>query len=133
MTGNPELAVAPMLNNAAVLSRSAGCAKVIVWIVRIVNDWMTGVAAAYVMPPAKPPACAPSIVHIPGVIKVTAPALVTVHTLDVLVLNVNGNPDVVVPPTENTGSEIFLSLSTVNEMVWSLRDTNDRVTLVAAA
>ena len=30
VTGNPELAVAPILNDAAVLRRSAGCAKVIV-------------------------------------------------------------------------------------------------------
>jgi hypothetical protein len=64
---------------------------------------------------------------------VTAPALVTVHTLAVLVLNVNGNPDVVVPPTENAGSEMLLSLRTVNVMVWSLRDMNDRGTLGAAA
>jgi hypothetical protein len=46
VTGNPELAVAPMLNDAAVLGRSAGSAKVMVWIVRIINDCVTGVATA---------------------------------------------------------------------------------------
>jgi hypothetical protein len=46
VTGNPELAVAPMLNDAAVLGRSAGSAKVMVCIVRIINDCVTGVATA---------------------------------------------------------------------------------------
>ena len=97
------------------------------------NDCVTGVAAAYVMPPAGPPAWAASMVHNPVVSIVTAPPLVTVQTLDVLVLKVNANPEVVLPPTVNEGSKMLLSLSTVKVIVCNLRDVKDCVTLVAAA
>jgi hypothetical protein len=97
------------------------------------NDCVTGVAAAYVMPPAGPPAWAAWMVHNPVVSIVTAPPLVTVHTLDVLVLKVSANPDVLLPLTVNEGSKMLLSLSTVKVIVWSFRDVNDCVTLGAAA
>jgi hypothetical protein len=58
---------------------SAGCAKVITWPVRMVNDWLTVAAVAYTIPPLVPPVCAATIVHRPDATIDTVPPLVTVQ------------------------------------------------------
>jgi hypothetical protein len=73
------------------------------------------------------------IVHVPVVTNVTVPPLVTVHTLVVLLVYVTGSVELAVALRLNGGSKMLLSLNTVKVIVCSLREVNDRVTVVAGA
>jgi hypothetical protein len=73
------------------------------------------------------------MVHNPVATNVTVPPLVTVQVLAVLLVYVNGRPDVVLPLTVNAGSMMLLSLRTVKVIVCNRREVNECVTLVAAA
>jgi hypothetical protein len=137
LTVKPASDVAVTAKFAAVESLSANGPKVIACtsIDNILRE--TLVAAAYVVPPFTPPPWAATTVHVPGVSRWTNPALETVHTADVVVLNVTLRPDDAVATTEKSASVDITLAGCVKVIVCAvgaiLVIVNEDVTLDAAA
>jgi hypothetical protein len=98
----------------------------------MVNDWLTVAAVAYTIPPLVPPDCAATIVHRPDATIDTVPPLVTVHVPVVVDVYVTANPESLVAVTAKSAAVTFWSPNAPKVIVCVRRDTNDRVTLVAA-
>jgi hypothetical protein len=73
----------------------------------MVNDWLTGAAVAYTIPPLVPPVCAATMVHRPDATIDTVPPLVTVQVALVDEVNVTGNPDSLVAVTGKSAAVTF--------------------------
>ena len=93
---------------------------------------MIVVALAYKIPLIVPPVCAATMVHRPDDTIDTVPLLDTVHLLGVVDVKLTDKPESLVAVTTKSVAVTFWSLNAPNVIVCVRRETNDRVTLVAA-
>jgi hypothetical protein len=97
----------------------------------MVNDWLTGAAVAYTIPPLVPPVCAATMVHRPDATIDTVPPLVTVQVPLVVDVKVTAKPESLVAVTGKSAAVTFCSLNAPKVIVCVRREVNERVTVGA--